>query len=314
MAHTPIDGPLGLEGRHQFKGGDQMPPGANNEYYVYMYGKRQAVGTSYIKIDRITGIHGLGDADDFREAAEGRVGEIVYPSAQRGKTIVYEGRIVGATLLGLRQQAANLRRAAAESRERRTGSITVVDPENTGEGFGVGVRCMALDMDDIQAFGPTHQPSLWVRPFSLGLRAHDPRWVWYPENSDLANAAGSTQVIANTGNAQADLNILVRATGDPMDVTIENLTLGTALIFNDLPMPNVNDRRLWINWSQRAAVRPSVNEPNNSPNDDMMPYLDHDLSDWWNAMEWGLGPGNNSIKVSGTNVGTWDLYWQHTSH
>lgn len=309
MAHVPADGPLGLEGRHEFRGGDIV---SGNQFSVYMYGKRQS--GSHIKLDRITGLHGLGDADDFRQAAEGRTGEVVYPSAQRGRSIIYEGRIIGATLPDLRQLTANLRRAAAETRERTTGSLTIVDPAATTVGYGASVRCMALDIDDVQSFGPTRLPYPWIRPFTLGLRAHDPRFIWYPINSDLANAAGSTQVVANDGNAPADLNILVRATGDPMDVVIENLTLGTNLTFVDLPMPNVNDRRLFVDWDQRAAVRPDANEPTNNPNTDMMPYADLTATNWWNAMEWGLAPGNNSIKVSGTNVGTYDLFWQHTSH
>jgi hypothetical protein len=46
----------------------------------------------------------------------------------------------------------------------------------------------------------------------------------------------------------------------------------------------------------------------------MMPFMNPLSSSWWNAMEWGLGPGNNSIKVSGTNVGTWDVLWHHTNY
>jgi hypothetical protein len=313
VAHTPSDGPLGLEGRHEFRGGAEFG-GPLSEFGVFMYGKRQAFGTSYIKIDRITGLLGLGDADDFRQAAEGRSGEIIYPSAQRGRTLVYEGRVIAPTLPELRQLVQDFRRAAAESRERYAGSITIVDPADTGQGYGTGIRTMALDLDEEQSFGPTRLPSPWIRSFSLGVRMHDPRFVWYPEQEDLANAAGATQVVANEGNAPAEVSILVRATGDPMDVVIENLTTGKMLTFVDLPMPAVNDRRLWVPFIQRAAVRPDAAEPAFTPNSDMMPYMDLDNSDWWNALEWGLAPGNNSIKVSGTNVGTWDVFWQHTSY
>lgn len=308
MAHLPVDGPLGIEGRHELKGGDVL---SGSQYSVYMYGKRQS--GSHIKLDRITGLHGLGDADDFRQPAEGRTGEVVYPSAQRGRTIVYEGRIIGSTLPGLRQLTANLRRAAAETRERSEGSITSVDPAATSVGFGTSVRVTALDIDDVQAFGPTRLPYPWIRPFTMALRAHDPRWVWYPENSDLGNSAGSTQVVGNDGNAPADLQFDVFSSASTMDVTLENLTLGTKLTFVDMPIPSGDLLR--VDWRNRAAVwAEAANLPDYNPNTDMMPYMDLTNSNWWNALEWGLAPGNNSIKVSGTGIADWDIYWQHTSY
>lgn len=317
MSHTPIDGPLGLEGRHQFKSGDQFPP--STEASVFMYGKNQHGSNWWIKIDRITGLHGLGDGDDFRDSAEGRVGEIVYPGAQRGKTIVYEGRIIGMTLPYLRQGANELRRVAAETRERREGSITIVDPANTGEGYANIVRCISLEMDDEQQFGPNRVPSPWQRKFTLGVRAHDPRFVWYPVASQLENGEGENIVISNDGLAHADLIFDVfsdSALG--MHVTLENVTTGKLLEFGTAttgtaPIPA--DDLLHVNWTQRAAVWvEAANYPAYIPNVDMMPYLDKDTSDWWDAMEWGLGPGDNEITVSGVGVGTWDVYWQHTSY
>lgn len=321
MAHVPADGPLGIEGRHQFKGGDQMPPGANNEYSVFMYGShsvaRAVTPNSWIKIDRITGIHALGDADDFREPAEGRVGEVVYPSAQRGKTMVYEGRVVGLTLPQMRQQAANLRRAAAETRERVTGSITSVDPADTGEGYAIDVRCIALDMDDVQAFGPSHLPSAYVRPFSLGVRAHDPRWRWNPESSSIGNANASLVTLENEGNAPAELKIDVIAGAGPLvaPITVQNLTLGVRLQFDTIEVEAGNLMR--IDFRQRAIVRPEAIEipVDYTPNVDLMPHLNLDESDWWSAMEWGLGPGDNDIRVTtASGNATWSAWWQHTSY
>lgn len=313
MAHVPADGVLGLEGRHELKGGDQMPPGAGNEYSVFMYGRmRPDLGSSWTKIDRITGLHSLGDADDPREPAEGRIGEVIYPAEERGKTFVYEGRHVGTTLKNERQRSTTFRRAARESRRRRNGSMTVVHPADTSVGYGTGIRVMAYDQDEEQT-RTQHAVYPWQREFVMAVRAHDPRWVWYPIEDELANAAGATVVLNNQGNAEADLKFTIRATADPLSVVVENLTLGTKLKFDLMPMPGGIDRRLRIDWPQRAAVRPDALEPNNNPNTDMMPYLDHAASDWWNAGESGLGPGNNSIKVSGTNVGTWDVEFQHST-
>lgn len=311
MAHVPSDGPLGLEGRHEFKGGSVL--GAAGEENVFMYGKRQSVGTSYIKIDRITGLLGLGDADDFRVAAEGRSGENPYPSAQRGRTLVYDGRVIGATLPDLRELTAQFRRVAAECREQFTGSITIVDPAATTVGYGAGVRCLALDLDEVQDFGPTRLPTPWIRKFTLGVRMHDPRFVWYPIEEDLANAEGATVVVANEGYAPADLIFNVFSDGDPMDVTIENLTLGKKLVFEAMPIPAGDLLR--VDWRNRAAVwAEAANLPDYNPNTDMMPYMNLDDSDWWDALQWGAAPGNNSIKVSGTSVDSWEVSWQHSSY
>lgn len=311
MAHEPVDGPLGLEGRHQFKSGDQFPPGTEAE--VLLYGKHQREEDAWLKIDRIIGLHGLGDADDNRDPAEGRSEEIPYPSAQRGRSVVYEGRVCAYTLPDMRRAANEFRSVAAESRERRTGSMTIVDPADTGQGFATGMRCIALDIDDLQAFGPNHQPSPYVRNFTLGLRAHSPRWIWYPIESGLAKAESAIFTVENEGLAPADLKFDVFSDGSPMDVTLQNNTTGKFLSFVGMPIPAGD--LLHIDWTQRAAVWvEAANYPAYTPNEDMMPYFDSENSDWWDAMEWGLGHGDNAIQVIGTNVDHWDVYWQHTSY
>lgn len=316
MAHVPADGPLGLEGRHQFKSGDQFPPGT--EATVFIYGrKRPDLGDAWIRATQITGLHGLGDADDFRENAEGREGEIPYPGAQRGNTIVYEGVVEakGHTLAGLqnlRQQAAKLRRVAAESRARRLGSITIVDPLDTGDGYAQGVRCVGFSMDDSQTRS-MKSVYPWAREFTMGLRMLDARWIWYPINTQADNAAGADPVLANEGYAPADLSFDVFSSGDPLDVTLTNTTLGKSLIFEGMPIPAGD--LLHIDWKQRAAVWvEAASLPDYTPNVDMMPFYNADDSDWWDAMEWGLGPGNNTVTVEGANVASWDVSWQHTSY
>lgn len=310
MAHAPIDGPLGLEGRHQFKAGDSTSS-------LMMYGKRQPL-TSYVKIDKIAGIHALGDADDFREPSLGRTGEVVYPSAQRGKTLVYEGRVIATTLPLLRQQAAILRRVAAETRERYEGSMVITDPAVGGEGYATAIRCIQLEMDDEQYLGPTRLPSPYQRKFTLGVRMHDPRWEWLPVEELLNNAFGATVTLNNEGGAHADLIFdVVSATAITGYILLENLTTERSLRFDAVPIDRGAGDLLRVVWSQRAAVRPNTitDPPTYNPNTDMMPYLDLTTSDWWDSMEWGLVPGPNEIKVSvGGGTGSWDVWWSHTSY
>lgn len=311
LGHEPSDGPLGLEGRHQFKGGEQMPPGAGNETSLFMYGRhRPDLGDAWIKIDNIPGLHALGDADNFAEPAEGRIGDLFYPGEERGKTVIYEGRVVGQTLKDVRELGSIFRRVAAESRRQRLGSMTIVDPDNTGEGYALEqLRCTAFDMDDAQ-LRTDRAVYRWQRPFVLTVRIADPRAVWYPVAEDLGNANGATQVLTNLGNAPADLTFDVYSTGTGMDVILENLTTGYQLKFDDMPIPSGDLLR--IDWGQRAAVwAEAANLPLYTPNTDMMPYLDHDLSDWWDQGVYGLGVGSNSIKVNG--AGAWDVWFQHSA-
>lgn len=319
MAHVPADGPLGLEGRHELKGGDQTPPGANNETSIFMYGPSQS--GAYVKIDEISGLHDAADADDNRENAEGRVGEVGYTSGQRGKLIVYTGRVLStdrtdAGRQAMRQTAAALRRVVEEARARRAGSLTIVDPANPSEGYAsyvAGARGMQLNMEDKYDQGP-NKVIRWQRPFVLGVRLFDPRFIWYPQQSDLANAPGSTQVLANLGRAHADLwfDINFGGGGGGGVIVLENLTRGTRIQFKDtLDIPA--DGLIRIDWTQRAIVR-ALAPPAYNPNTDLTPFVDWDETDWWNSMEWGLGPGNNEIRVSGgSGISDWSVWWHHTS-
>lgn len=310
MAHEPSDGVLGLEGLHVFKGGDEYP----TQVSVEMHGYHRRDLDSWLKIDRIVGLRGLGDADDQRDAAEGRIGEILYPGGARGKTIVYTGRIVGKTFKDMRQQQRALERVAAEARQRRAGSITVVDPAEPGQGFAYITKAMALDIDEEQIHRETRQPTPYQRTFTLGLRAHDPRAVWYPVETELAVPEGTLE-IENEGNAPAELflDIRIPAGVEVADVTVANVTTGHQLAFVGLAMPTAAyQRRLCINFTQRAAFRPEAAAPAFTPNADMMPYLDFATSDWWDSLEPGLWPGVNELSVTG-DVDDWDVEWQHTT-
>ena len=245
------------------------------------------------------------------------MGEVIYPSAQRGRTLAYEGRVAASTLQGLRQQVSALKRVAAETREKAAGTITIVDPAAPGAGYGTDVRTLALEMDEEQAFGPGEWPWPWQRRFTLGLRAHDPRWKWWPRNS-LTDVAPGNWTVENQGNAPANPSFDVFLDDDPggvNDVRIANLTLDLALVWRDMPMPDAAYTRvLHVDFGQRAAVRPSAAFPAYNPNVDMMQFLDTEDSDWWNAMQWGLAPGENELRVVGAGVQSWNVYWHDTSY
>jgi hypothetical protein len=71
-----------------------------------------------VKVKSITGLHSLPDLIDEREAALGRIGEVVYDAEDSGKTVVYSGTIYGSTLQKLRQGSNEMRRTfQAKSRE-----------------------------------------------------------------------------------------------------------------------------------------------------------------------------------------------------
>lgn len=294
MAHVAADGPLGLEGSWTFT---SQEPGAT---VVNALGAHNRALDSWVKLDRISGIHGLGDADDHRAPRSGAIGENSYPGASRGKTVVWEGRVCGKSLQHLRQLQATMRRVFAESRQsQRIFCTTAKD----GVGYFQGGRVIQYDCDDEQQFDMRRLPTPWQRSFILAIRLDDPRWLWGAVTSVAGNADAATAVFANAGNAPADLGFIVRGAIDAT-LTVENLTTGRKLVFEDLPI--AGGQRLVISWSQRAAHRPTPAEPDNNPNTDMMPYLSEADSDWWDALVPGAIPGNNSIKVTGCD-GTWDV-------
>ena len=309
MAHVPADGVLGVEGIHTVA----SPSGTS----VALHGQHQYGTASWYKLDKITGGRGLGDVDNNRSPAEGRLGEIDYPGAPRGKTKVYEGRICSSTMQGLRQAQTTLERVVSEMTLASQGTISAMPPAWLGgsEGYQLMGKVIAYDCDEEQLYSAQRLPTPYMRKFMLSVRMSDPRHEWSTLITSANQANAATYVLNNQGNAPADLHFIVRPSGAgvalPASLVVENLTTGRSLEFSGMALPNGN--HVQIDWKQRSAIYTGQPEANPNPNSDLMPYLDEGLSDWWDALVEGAVPGNNSIKVTAGSGVTWNVRYRHTA-
>lgn len=274
------DGPLGLEATHTW--GPLTTPLNDLDN-----------GLPRIRVDRITGLHSLPDADDFRELRSARLGEVVYPGFARGKTVTYEGRLQAASLQSLRQLAHAMRAGFAERSTEQAMTISPHPGYGTQEWF-YGARALALDIDEIQANGPWQWPQ-FERPFTLSLRMSDPRFFALPQLTSGPHASGATVTIANAGTAPSDPAFSGTIAGTT--ITIENATVptdaGTAQLVIDVPALLVGES-IVIQFASRTITPIISGIPG-----DLLGYLDAAASDWWDEQIPGLVPGNNEVTVTG---------------
>ena len=154
----------GIEGLHAW-----TPPGASEPAVV--------LGEAPYLLKGIVGLESLGDSEDNSDLKVGAVGENDRRSERRGKTVVYEGRIVAdpdssTPLLDMREAAAALRAAFADlttlGRMDMSAHPDNVELAGTTPKF-LEARALNVDIPDQQA---TKQ---FERPFVIGLRMKDPR-------------------------------------------------------------------------------------------------------------------------------------------
>jgi hypothetical protein len=154
---------------------------------------RVAVGAVSI-LDKISGLHSRAESDDNRGNNQGRPGEYLLPSAQRGRTITYEGRLVAGSLNALREAEAIMRSGYSGSE-----GLMIVEYNplySTVEEipwlyFG---RVTQFEIVDEQTVGPDAiYPH--VRSFVLAVRQHDPRYYrWNPADGGGFVGVGSLPV------------------------------------------------------------------------------------------------------------------------
>lgn len=144
------------------------------------------------KLDRISGLTALGDSEDVRELAVGRLGEVPRRSFRRGKTITYEGRIQAQTLEEMREAEAALRAAFADQLTERRMIVTPHPSYRTGSRY-FRARSLALEIADEQG-SPFNITRGFQRAFVLSIRSSDPRY--YDSEEDV-----NSLVVPNTDDA-----------------------------------------------------------------------------------------------------------------
>ena len=167
MPVAAADGALGIEARHVWNGLTL------NDLTVW----------PRYRLRRIRGLHDLPDSDDNREPKTEQIGEIVYPSYARGKTVTYEGEVIGKTLQELRAGSHSLRSAFGPdiatglNPERRM--VIVPHPTYGTQQHTFQGQCRLCTVEDEQTQGPTRQLSPFIRAFVIDIRLADPRlYLW----------------------------------------------------------------------------------------------------------------------------------------
>lgn len=162
MPVAAADGVLGIEARHAWNGLTLNDLTVMPRYRLF----------------RIRGLHDLPDSDDNRELVTEGIGEIVYPSFARGKTVVYEGIVIASTLQDLRNASQDLRDAFGPdistglNPERRmvvTPHATYGTQRHTFQG-----QCRLCTIEDEQTAGPSSSRR-FSRAFVIDIRLSDPR-------------------------------------------------------------------------------------------------------------------------------------------
>ena len=287
MPASLADGPLGLEGRHTFNG---------------ITVNDIAGGLPYLKADRITGLHDVADADDPRDQNADQIGETAYPTLLRGKTVVYNGRVMGRTLLEARALATALR-AAASSRADMPLAISP-HPDLGGPTLTAYGRPIACPIDDEQTLPPEALPTPYQRPFVLSFRLRDPRFFDLSAPDAAGAAAGTPAFLGMTGPVAADGG----APGEPV-FTVNGPTtaavvlrhLGMSLELAFLPaLALAGGDILTVDFLARQARVGAT---------DVAGYVDWANSNWWDSDRIGLIPGiAQQVQVDGAGAWTVSAY------
>jgi hypothetical protein len=201
MTVSITDGILGLEARH-------------NWVYGTLTGTLNDLSTTpRSRLTSIRGLHSLPDADDNRAPYVGRPGEQIYPSHERGRTIVYEGVIEARSLSELRSAGRAQRKAFR--RRYSEGTMTATPHPAWGTvSHWYAARVTDYQSDDEQSRSP-HSAYPYSRDFTLTLRQSDPRY--YVTGLNSQSAANNVQVFCNNvGDAPSDPVIEIQG---PIDYT-----------------------------------------------------------------------------------------------
>jgi hypothetical protein len=293
-APAPVGGILGIEARHQWNGGATLG---------------DLTASPRVKLTAISGLRSLADAEDIRDNAMGRRGEIPRNSYRRGKTLAYELLLQARTLADLRQLASELAAGFDDLSEGRM--LVTPDPEYTA-GFSRFFRARALSLDEGPEILNPHAAWQFQQPFALGLRMADTRFydpqevidstglialaggvappltppVTLPDTGEGAGAV----TLTNPGNAAAEPVIDVY--GPVTDPILSNLSQGKTLAFEGVELTASTFLR--VDFYTRTVKLQGTS--------DYRSKIDWDASDWWDPGAVGLVPGENLIQIRGASI------------
>lgn len=278
-ASTFEEGPLGLEGRHQWNSGIML----NNK----------TSGYPRAKLLSIPGLRKKPEADDNRAPQTGRDGEVIYPSLIRGKNVTYEGVIQALDLQSLRTFQTNL---VAQFVPMGQGSMVITpSPGRGGVAFTALARCLEFDPVEEITRGLNSVPSPYQLEFTMTMRMHIPMFFAFGMPQQKVTVGTDTNIdVYNPSKAPTYPTLSVPFAAGAT-VNLYNDTIGAKLQFTALP----NAGTLVLDFLKRTAKVGGV---------DVMHYMDDVQSNWWDEGVPGLTAGNNQIRQTGGSQITTDFY------
>ena len=231
------------------------------------------------------------------------MGELGYTSLTRGKTITYEGRVIGRTLEELRAHGTLMRSLFAD---RTTAHKMAVRPNPAigAMAYYYNARVLALDMDDDQAASPWAMPSPYQRPFVLSLRQLDPRYYRDQAPAFYEGDPGITVTVTNPGLAPTPPYWRIFGPISGGDVVLQRRTNPDErqIVFRDVTI--ASGAVLRFNHANRMLKRESDNA-------DFTDKLDFSATDWWDPGVDDLLPGTTDIRASGApwSFHFWPAVW-----
>lgn len=232
-----------------------------------------------VKLDKISGLFGTPDFVAQQDPMMGRIGELPRFSVKRGRTISYEGRVMGRSRVELRQLLTLMGLAFARTDERKMTVTT--NPALGGDAYTFEGRVLDYQSIESQDVGP-HGPTLgWQRPFTLAIRCADPRYYALDANNETVPRGPSGHNCPNVGTAPTDPVVVLVGPYDA--ATLTNATVQGTLHFTT---PITAGQFLVVDFKHRTITDEDGN--------DARSHLDLVGSTWWDAGIDGLTPGDNS--------------------
>lgn len=168
MTYVAADGPPDVDAKHAWAPASGSTPPVINNWTA------DPLTYPFVLLENIAGWRSSPEADDNREPRSVGDGEIAYPGALLGKTLVYEMELRAATRESLRATVTGLLNGFGD----RSGLGTMTVTPFTSIGGVVWqykARVLSFDPDDLWTYNPV-VPGPWRTGATLTLRMTDPRF------------------------------------------------------------------------------------------------------------------------------------------
>lgn len=226
-----------------------------------------------IVVNKITGLHSLGQRQDANSQRMGRIGDNHRRTSQRGKPVVYDCTLIaGSVLSGHVLRSATI---AGFAYNDGFGYMDLLPHDDAGGPTG-RFYAQVMQLDPPEEITSRR----FERDFLLGLQLPDPR-IYFPELA--VDVTGNPAAVDNTGTAPVDPVITVAGASGDVEITDGTHTL---------TFRNVPSGSLVIDFAARTAKVGATHCE--------LVVAD---SDWWDSFVYGIEPGSHSIaQTGGTGV------------